>query len=145
MCDSAVEREVEPPWSRAPVPASGTKVTLPAVGAGQAPARHLSRAEVAWGDHAAALSIDRARVALEVGLPFGLQRHPEHLLGGHAAELVQSDLRPRPRFPLAFLMDYPQHPAYGFPATPVDSGRVRRLSLLAHPQLLAIPPETYQG
>ena len=55
------------------------------------------------GDHAAALSIDRARVALEVGLPFGLQRHPEHLLGGHAAELVQSDLRPRPRFPLASL------------------------------------------
>ena len=55
-------------------------------------------------------------MALELGLPFGLQRHPEQLLGGQAAALVQAGLRPRPRFALASLMDYPQHPAYSSPA-----------------------------
>ena len=88
--------------------------------------------------------IDRGSVALEVGLTFGFQRQREHLLGGQTTEFVQTDLRPGPCFPLASLMHYPQHPAYSSrPASSghllLDSGRVRRLSLLADPQLLGIP------
>ncbi len=114
--------------------------------------RDLARAGVAVAHgQPPARRVDRNGVALEVGLAFGLQRQREHLLGGQAAELVQAHLLLGPHLLMpASLMHYPQHPAYSSrPASSghllLDSGRVRRLSLLADPQLPGIPPVTFRS
>ena len=113
--------------------------------------RDRSRAGVAVAhDEPPPFLIDGGGVTLELGLALGLQRHREQLLGGQAAALVQADLRPGSPFALASLMHYPQHPAYSSrPASSghllLDSGRVRLLSLLAHPQLSGIPLDRQGG